>query len=154
MANKRLFLVHRPSGHAVYLGKRLGWGWSVSSHVGHDIQTLFDLIESQKAGGDQDDFVIDANDGNGKEYTVVGREERSAADRLLAAETRLNQWRLWAQFVWRGGGAPTGTDEQLRASVCEIQDGAIKEVIGRLEAAETELALLRQLRFPQVGDGQ
>ena len=27
MANNRMFLLHRPSGKAVYLGKRMGWGW-------------------------------------------------------------------------------------------------------------------------------
>jgi len=72
MANKRLFLVHQPSGHAVYLGKRMGWGWyDVHPDTARRLQWLYDRIESQEAEGDQDAFVLDCSDGSGIEYTLV-----------------------------------------------------------------------------------
>lgn len=60
MANNRMYLVYRPTGDAVYLGKRMGWGWyGTPEDVAERIATLFEKAENA-AGGDfsQDDFAI------------------------------------------------------------------------------------------------
>ena len=42
MADNRMYLVHRPTGLAVLLGKSLGWGW-----YGEDVQVqrLYDALD-------------------------------------------------------------------------------------------------------------
>ena len=64
MANNRMYLMHRPSRKAVYLGKRMGWGWyNVPDDVKERIKRLFKMVENQEADGDQDDFCIALEDG-------------------------------------------------------------------------------------------
>jgi len=63
MANERLFLKHAPSGYSVYLGKRMGWGYyDAKPDIHLAIQRLFDMVESQEADGDQDEFVAALDD--------------------------------------------------------------------------------------------
>lgn len=57
MANNRMYLVFMPTKDAVYLGKRMGWGWygsppDLSSHM----QELYDIAEQTDAN--QDDFKV------------------------------------------------------------------------------------------------
>jgi hypothetical protein len=59
MANNRMYLLHRPSGKAVYLGKRLGWGWyNVPDDLTMRVNELFRLVEEGEVDGSQDDFCI------------------------------------------------------------------------------------------------
>ena len=59
MANELMFLLHVPSGHYVYLAKRMGWGWyGTPDDVRDEIESLFDLVERQIAEGGQDEFAI------------------------------------------------------------------------------------------------
>ena len=61
MANNRMFLLHRPTGRAVYLGKRMAWGWyDAPEDLGDRLQTLYDEIE--EANENQDDFCIAMED--------------------------------------------------------------------------------------------
>jgi hypothetical protein len=63
MANNRLWLVHRPTGKGVQLGKRMGWGW-YNAADNERLQRLFDYIED--LGGplaEQDDFCLCIEDG-------------------------------------------------------------------------------------------
>jgi len=46
MANNRIFLVHKPSGKRVTLGKRMGAGWYNSNDLKSQINDFFDYIES------------------------------------------------------------------------------------------------------------
>jgi hypothetical protein len=57
MANNRMYLLHRPSGMAVPLGKRMGLGWYESA-AAFQIMKLFDWVEDKAAPNEQDDFVI------------------------------------------------------------------------------------------------
>jgi len=60
MANNRMFLVYRPTGDAVYLGKRMGWGWyGTPEDVAQRIAALFEKAEEAAGGGfSQDDFAL------------------------------------------------------------------------------------------------
>lgn len=61
MANNRMFLVHVPTGLAVGLGKRMGWGWYTANAatIGQKIQLLYDTLEKDYAyEGEQDDFAV------------------------------------------------------------------------------------------------
>ncbi len=41
----------------------MGWGWyHVPFNLNHRVDTLFSMVESQEAEGDQDDFVIAFDD--------------------------------------------------------------------------------------------
>lgn len=62
MANNRMFLVHRPTGLRVYLGKRFGWGWkNVPNDLGEQLQKLFDYLR-ENPHGSQDDFLLAMED--------------------------------------------------------------------------------------------
>jgi hypothetical protein len=56
MANNRMYLCHRPSGLAVYLGKRMGWGWyNVQDKLPEHLKALFAAVENEHS---QDDFCV------------------------------------------------------------------------------------------------
>jgi hypothetical protein len=58
MANNRMYLVHKPTGHAVYLGKRfLGGYYDAPENLSKQVQKLFDLAEESKVES-QDDFCV------------------------------------------------------------------------------------------------
>jgi hypothetical protein len=71
MANNRLFLVYRPTGAAVLLGKRMGWGWYTKPGINEAIATLFyhieriDIPDERRIYPAQDDFVLCIEDGEG-----------------------------------------------------------------------------------------
>ena len=56
MADNRMYLVHRPTGLAVFLGKRMARDWYGGEDV--PIQQLFDALEEMAYEGNQDDFAI------------------------------------------------------------------------------------------------
>lgn len=59
MANRRMYLLHRPSGHYVYISKRMGWGWyGLNTDSIELINEIFRKVEEGEVLGDQDDFVI------------------------------------------------------------------------------------------------
>jgi len=59
MANNRMFLMHRPSGKAVFLGERNGWGWEgVPEDIHARIVELFRVVQDGEGEGAQDDFCI------------------------------------------------------------------------------------------------
>jgi hypothetical protein len=62
MANNRLFLVFKPSGHAVYLGKRMAFGWyDTPDDLSERIKALFEKVEeacSDNGEFSQDDFAV------------------------------------------------------------------------------------------------
>lgn len=61
MANNRLWLVHRPSGLSVFLGKRMASGWyGAPPDLGEKLNSLFTAAED--AEGSQDDFVLAIED--------------------------------------------------------------------------------------------
>jgi hypothetical protein len=71
MANNRMFLVHRPTGKAVTLGKRMGRGWyGVPPHLGTQLMALFELAEN--ASTDLDDFALAMEDAEGASGAVTG----------------------------------------------------------------------------------
>ena len=64
MANNRMYLMHRPSRKAVYLGKRMGFGWySVPDDVKERIEALFEMSEKCSDQDNQDDFCVAMEDG-------------------------------------------------------------------------------------------
>ena len=60
MVKNRLYLVHRPTGHAVLLGKRGDVGWfTTDPQLGLLVNSFFHNCEKKlPIGGDQDDFVL------------------------------------------------------------------------------------------------
>jgi hypothetical protein len=72
MANNRMFLVYRPTGDVVYLGKRMGYGWyGTPEDVAQRIAALFEKAENA-AGGDisQDDFAIALEFGDNQPHAI------------------------------------------------------------------------------------
>ncbi len=59
MANNRMWLVHRTSGLAVLLGKRMAFGWYVrdAATIGDKMQLLYETV-IQSHPGQQDDFSL------------------------------------------------------------------------------------------------
>lgn len=47
--------------------------------------------------------------------------------RLELTEKAVRNWRGWAQFVYLGGGKPSGTDAELQQRVCEAHDREVRE---------------------------
>lgn len=61
MANNRLWLVHRPTGKSVFLGKRMAWGWyGAPEDIGAQLKALYDAIEHSDTN--QDDFLLAMED--------------------------------------------------------------------------------------------
>lgn len=60
MVQNRLYLVHRPTGQAVLLGKRGDVGWFTTDRdLGLLVNSFFGKCEKKlPVGGDQDDFVL------------------------------------------------------------------------------------------------
>lgn len=61
MANNRMFLVHIPTGLAVGLGKRMGWGWYLTDTlaVGPHIEKLYTILKDEfNYEGEQDAFRL------------------------------------------------------------------------------------------------
>ena len=72
MANNRMFLVFRPTGDAVFLGKRMGRGWyGTPEDVAESIAILFEKAE-EAAGGEfsQDDFAIALESGENQPHVI------------------------------------------------------------------------------------
>jgi hypothetical protein len=61
MANNRLWLVHRPTGAAVRLGKRLADGW----YGPPSVEQMNAFFEAAGEGPSQDDFVLALEDADG-----------------------------------------------------------------------------------------
>ena len=62
MANNKMFLVHRPTGLAVFLGKRMGHGWYTTDKF-TSVQKLFDTVKNEyDYYNEQDDFAIALED--------------------------------------------------------------------------------------------
>ena len=58
MANNRMFLVHRPSGLGVMLGKRMAYGW-YQPPTQDRMLAFFEHLENENFyDGGQDDFVL------------------------------------------------------------------------------------------------
>ena len=71
MANNRMFLVHRPTGKAVTLGKRMGRGWYAPPHtLARDLARLFEMAED--ASEDLDDFVLAMEIAEGPSGAITG----------------------------------------------------------------------------------
>ena len=57
MANNRMWLLHRPTGKAVFLGKRMGWGWyGTPAGLTSKIEALFKAVCAAETN--QDDFCL------------------------------------------------------------------------------------------------
>ena len=67
MANNRMFLVHRPSGIGVMIGKNFGreWDWD-PDNKNMNLQGFYDRIYQE---GDPDNFVLLREDQGGWNYT-------------------------------------------------------------------------------------
>ena len=87
MANNRMFLVYRPTGDAVFLGKRLGRGWyGTREDLAERIAELFHRAESAAAEGalSQDDFGIALEVGEHQPHAIDRwRYERSDDERKV-----------------------------------------------------------------------
>jgi hypothetical protein len=74
MANNRMFLVYRPTGDCVSLGKRIGFGWSNDNvrNIKEKINRLFELAELAAVDGNssQDDFAIALESGENQPHVI------------------------------------------------------------------------------------
>ena len=58
-----MYLVFKPTGDKVYLGKRMGWGWyDVHDDIKEKIIALFEIAENGDYEGEQDDFALGMED--------------------------------------------------------------------------------------------
>lgn len=74
MANNRMFLVYRPTGDAVYLGKRLGSGWhDTPEDVAERIAELFQKAEQTASQSDfsRDDFAVALEQGEHQPHAIA-----------------------------------------------------------------------------------
>jgi hypothetical protein len=59
MANNRMWLVHRPTGEAFCLAKRMGHGWYRTTIEDYTLRSWFeDLASNDVTVSNQDDFVL------------------------------------------------------------------------------------------------
>jgi hypothetical protein len=68
-----MFLVYRPTGDCVFLGKRMGFGWyNVPDDIKERIAKLFELAQNAAADGDfsQDDFAIALESGANQPHVI------------------------------------------------------------------------------------
>jgi hypothetical protein len=76
MANNRMFLVYRPTGDAVFLGKRMGFGWyGAPQDLEIRLSALFARSEeaaSQNPQYSQDDFLLAMEDNEGAIHAING----------------------------------------------------------------------------------
>ncbi len=73
MANNRMFLLHQPSGVAVYLGKRMATGWyDTPKCVGDRIKALFEQVELENVA--TDDFCLAMEDASAAPMVVEYRK--------------------------------------------------------------------------------
>jgi hypothetical protein len=86
MANNYLFLVYRPTGRAIQIGKRMGFGWY--THNDEDVNLKQFYSECEQAAidldADQDDFVLVKESDNGWHY---GKDENGRL--IIVFENRL-----------------------------------------------------------------
>lgn len=64
MPNNVLWLMHRPSGMAVQIGKRMGVGWYGAPEPDR-LQELYDYVEQNFEPEQQDDFAVVIEDASG-----------------------------------------------------------------------------------------
>lgn len=96
MANNRLYLVHRPSGYALFLGKRMLRGWYATGIQNSEFNAFYDRIDAlygeapkdwrephnpdnlAKAEEGQDDFILVLEDSSCAPY--IAEETASEGD--------------------------------------------------------------------------
>ena len=92
MANNRMFLVYRPTGDAVFIGKRMGFGWYNSNveKVGEQILELYERAENAALSNhdiSQDDFGIAMESGEFQpsvisKWNYIGRPDDKGLRKL------------------------------------------------------------------------
>jgi hypothetical protein len=73
-----MYLVYKPSGDSVYLGKRMAWGWyGTPSDVAAQIANLFDRAQDAALDLDasQDDFALAMEDSDDAEFAIQYRRK-------------------------------------------------------------------------------
>ena len=80
MANNRMCIVHKPTGYAVWLGKRMAVGWYCNAEdIQKELNDMYNLIEKEEGCINQDDFVIalelNKDSNTAYEYNLVIGEE-------------------------------------------------------------------------------
>lgn len=66
-----MYLVYRPTGDAVFLGKRMGWGWSgTPENVAERILELFNKSKDGIIDFSQDDFAIAMEQGENQPHVI------------------------------------------------------------------------------------
>jgi hypothetical protein len=61
MANNRMWILHRPSGRRVQLGRRMGFGWYGPEDM-PAMNEFFQACEKESDAENQDDFVLELED--------------------------------------------------------------------------------------------
>ncbi len=61
MANNRMFLIHKPTGIGVMLGKRMGWGW-YSAPDAERLNAFYTYLSNDLPEEKQDDFILAMED--------------------------------------------------------------------------------------------
>lgn len=72
MADNRLWLIYKPTGVGLLIGKRLGEGWYCKGDDMSDALQEFyaHALDDYPESGDQDDFVLWRQDQPGWKYTT------------------------------------------------------------------------------------
>jgi len=60
MANNRMYLMHRPTRLALYLGKHMGWGWYDAPEDSEQrLTAFFERVQDEcKTNADNEDFCL------------------------------------------------------------------------------------------------
>lgn len=83
MANNRMYLVYRPTGDYVYLGKRMGWGWyGTPDNLAEQVLNLFD-IAAENTGESQDDFLLAMESAENQPFVLDGELWESTEDKKM-----------------------------------------------------------------------
>lgn len=84
MANNRMWFVYRPTGEAVFLGKRMGHGWyGTPDDLADRVTALFARVLEADQSYSQDDFAVALELGEGQPHALskwVYGSEKSADD--------------------------------------------------------------------------
>lgn len=84
MANNRLWLIHRPSGAAVCLGKRMDVGWyRPYENLETEIALFFDAADTHSDEKTQDDFTLAIEDATNSPLATDKWDYNSAGKPVL-----------------------------------------------------------------------
>jgi hypothetical protein len=89
MANNRMYLVYKPTGRAVFLGKRMGQEWyGAPENLGALVETLFDLSAEEDVWSDSYELVFEETGAIDYKLLVIAPSAENRAPSLIQRGAR------------------------------------------------------------------